>query len=155
MTEATTTQRDVDMMQHAIELARAAATAGEIPVAAVLYDDNGIVATGSNRRETDYDPTAHAEIVALREGGRLRQGWRFNDCTMAVTLEPCPMCAGALVNARLGRLVFGAWDEKAGACETLYVITEDERLNHTVETHGGVLEQECAGLLSDFFKSRR
>ena len=149
------TQHDVDMMRQAIEQAKAAADAGEIPVAAVLYDDSGIIATGSNRRETDHDPTAHAEIVALREAGRKRGGWRFNDCTMVVTLEPCPMCAGALVNARVKRLVFGAWDEKAGACESLYIITEDERLNHRVETHGGVLETECAALLSDFFKSRR
>ncbi len=149
------TQHDVEMMRQAIELAKAAADAGEIPVAAVLYDDSGIIATGSNRRETDHDPTAHAEIVALREAGRKRGGWRFNDCTMVVTLEPCPMCAGALVNARVKRLVFGAWDEKAGACESLYIITEDERLNHRVETHGGVLETECAALLSDFFKSRR
>ncbi len=149
------TQHDVEMMRQAIELAKAAADAGEIPVAAVLYDDSGIIATGSNRRETDHDPTAHAEIVALREAGRKRGSWRFNDCTMVVTLEPCPMCAGALVNARVKRLVFGAWDEKAGACESLYIITEDERLNHRVETHGGVLETECAALLSDFFKSRR
>ena len=149
------TQHDVEMMRKAIELAEAAAKAGEIPVAAVLYDDSGIVATGANRRETDHDPTAHAEIVALREAGRARGTWRFNECTMVVTLEPCPMCAGALVNARVKRLVFGAWDKKAGACESLYIITEDERLNHMVETHGGVLETECAALLSNFFKSRR
>ena len=155
MSELPPTQRDLDMMRHAIALAKETGESGEVPVAAVLYDDTGIVATGSNRREMDSDPTAHAEIVALREAGRVRKSWRFNDCTMAVTLEPCPMCAGALVNARLGRLVFGAWDEKAGACETLYVITEDERLNHTVETCGGVMEKECAGLLSDFFKARR
>ena len=155
MSEAAPTQRDIEMMRHAITLAEEAAASGEVPVAAVLYDDTDIIATGSNRRETDCDPTAHAEIIALREAGRIRQSWRLGDCTMAVTLEPCPMCAGALVNARIGRLVFGAWDKKAGACETLYVITEDERLNHTVDTCGGVLEEECAGLLSDFFKTRR
>ena len=155
MSELPPTQRDLDMMRHAIALAKEAGESGEVPVAAVLYDDDGIVATGSNRREMDCDPTGHAEIVALREAGRARNSWRFNDCTMAVTLEPCPMCAGALVNARVKRLVFGAWDEKAGACESLYIITEDERLNHRVETHGGVLETECAALLSEFFKSRR
>ena len=147
--------RDFEMMQHAIGLAEGAAAEGEVPVAAVIYDDTDIIATGCNRREQDSDPTAHAEIVALREAGRSLERWRLDDCTMAVTLEPCPMCAGALVNARLGRLVFGAWDEKAGACQSLYVLTEDERLNHTVETHGGVLEDECASLLSEFFRARR
>ncbi len=149
------TPRDLEMMRHAIELAEAAGNDGEIPVAAVIYDESEIVATGSNRREHDHDPTAHAEVVALREAGRRRGGWRLDGCSMAVTLEPCPMCAGALVNARLGRVVFGAWDEKAGACETLYMITEDERLNHSVDVLGGVLEPDCARLLSDFFKARR
>lgn len=148
-------QRDIEMMRRAITLAEQAAGEGEIPVAAVIYDDEDIIATGFNRREQDHDPTAHAEIVALREAGRAIGGWRLEHCSMAVTLEPCPMCAGALVNARLGRLVFGAWDEKAGACESLYVITEDERLNHVVDVTGGVLETECAALLSGFFAARR
>lgn len=155
MTVEGPTPRDIEMMQHAIELAEAAGREGEIPVAAVLYDEHEIIASGSNRREHDHDPTAHAEIVALREAGRRLGGWRLDRCSMAVTLEPCPMCAGALVNARLGRVVFGAWDEKAGACETLYMIPEDERLNHSVEVIGGVLEPQCARLLSSFFEARR
>ncbi|MEE2718777.1 MAG: tRNA adenosine(34) deaminase TadA [Planctomycetota bacterium] len=155
MTDAGPSPRDIAMMEHAIELAAAAGRDGEIPVAAVIYDDDEIIATGSNRREHDHDPTAHAEIVALREAGRRIGGWRLDRYSMAVTLEPCPMCAGALVNARLGRLLFGAWDEKAGACESLYMIPEDERLNHAVQVQGGVLEPRCAQLLSDFFKARR
>lgn len=157
MTEeaSTASPRDIEMMEHALELAEAAGRDGEIPVAAVIYDDTRIIATGSNRREHDHDPTAHAEIVALREAGTRTGSWRLDGCSMAVTLEPCPMCAGALVNARLGRVVFGAWDEKAGACETLYMIPEDERLNHTVEVVGGVLEPRCAQLLSSFFETRR
>jgi len=151
----TPTPRDIEMMQRAIKLAGEAAERGEIPVGAVIYDAEEIVAEGCNRREEDSDPTGHAEIVALRAAGLDRSSWRLTDCSMAVTLEPCPMCAGALVNARLGRLVFGAWDEKAGACASLYVITEDERLNHCVETIGGVLEAECASLLSTFFQARR
>jgi len=151
----TATPRDIEMMQRAMELAGEAAEHGEIPVGAVIYDEDGIIAEGCNRREEDSDPTGHAEIVALRAAGQHRSSWRLTDCSMAVTLEPCPMCAGALVNARLGRLVFGAWDEKAGACASLYMITEDERLNHCVETIGGVMESECASLLSTFFKARR
>lgn len=149
------TPRDMEMMERAITLAAEAAERGEIPVGAVIYDDERIIGEGCNRREEDSDPTGHAEIVALRAAGAHRSSWRLNDCSMAVTLEPCPMCAGALVNARLGRLIFGAWDEKAGACASLYIITEDERLNHRVETIGGVMERKCASLLSAFFKARR
>ena len=149
------TDVDIAMMERAIELAADAGMRGEVPVAAIIYRDSEIIAEAANNREETADPTGHAEMVALREAGNRLDGWRLNECSMAVTLEPCPMCAGALVNARLGRLVFGAFDPKAGACHTLYRIPEDARLNHRVEMIGGVLESRCAELLSAFFKRLR
>lgn len=146
---------DVTMMERAINLAAEAANRNEVPVAAVIYSGTEIIAEASNNREATNDPTGHAEMVALREAGLKLDTWRLKDCSMAVTLEPCPMCAGALVNARLGRLIYGAFDPKAGACHTLYTIPSDERLNHRVEMIGGVLESRCAELLRAFFKSRR
>ena len=146
---------DVTMMERAIELAAEAANRNEVPVAAVIYSGTEIIAEASNNREATNDPTGHAEMVALREAGLKLGTWRLQECSMAVTLEPCPMCAGALVNARLGRLIYGAFDPKAGACHTLYTIPSDERLNHRVEMIGGVLESRCAELLRAFFKSRR
>ncbi|MHC4082150.1 MAG: tRNA adenosine(34) deaminase TadA [Planctomycetota bacterium] len=151
--EATPT--DQAMMTRAIDLAAAAADAGEVPVAAVVYQGERILAEAANNRQATADPTGHAEIVALREAGRALGHWRLNDCSLAVTLEPCPMCAGAMVNARLGRLVYGADDPKAGACRTLYSIPTDRRLNHQVTVIGGVLDEQCAQLLSDFFGCRR
>jgi len=146
---------DVRMMKRAIELARRAALSGEVPIAAVVYRGEEILGEAANNREAHADPTGHAEIVAIREAGRRIGEWRLEGCSMAVTLEPCPMCAGALVNARLGRLVYGATDPKAGACETLYRIPGDVRLNHRVEMVGGVLAPECVELLRAFFRERR
>jgi tRNA(adenine34) deaminase len=150
-----TTPTDLAMMTRAIDLAAAAGDAGEVPVAAVVYQGQWILAEAANNRQATADPTGHAEIVALREAGRALGHWRLIDCSLAVTLEPCPMCAGAMVNARLGRLVYGADDPKAGACKTLYSIPTDRRLNHQVTVIGGVLDQQCARLLSDFFECRR
>ncbi len=146
---------DVRMMERAIELARIAAANGEIPVGAVVYRGEEILGEAANNRERCCDPTGHAEMVALREAGSRLGSWRLADCSMAVTLEPCPMCAGALVNARLKRLVYGAFDPKAGACTSLFDIPGDRRLNHRVEMIGGVEEARCAELLKAFFRRRR
>jgi tRNA(adenine34) deaminase len=151
--EATPT--DLAMMRRAIDLAAAAAEAGEVPVAAIVYQGERILAEAANNRQATADPTGHAELLALREAGRVLGHWHLVDCSLAVTLEPCPMCAGALVNARLGRLVYGADDPKAGACRTLYRIPTDQRLNHQVTVISGVLDDPCAKLLSDFFECRR
>lgn len=146
---------DVAMMERAIELARKAAAQDEVPVGAVVYRGNRIIAEGYNLREASNDPVAHAELLAVSRAGRALGEWRLSDCSLAVTLEPCPMCAGALVNARLGRLVYGATDPKAGACESLFQITTDRRLNHEVEIVSGVLADRCGQLLKDFFKQKR
>ena len=146
---------DLQMMERAIELARSAAGANEVPVGAVVYRGDQIVAEAANNREATGDPTGHAELVALRLAGERLNSWRLEGCSMAVTLEPCPMCAGALVNARLEKLVFGAYDAKAGACCSLFDIPADGRLNHRVEMIGGVEEERCAELLRSFFRRRR
>jgi tRNA(adenine34) deaminase len=146
---------DLDMMKHALELAAEAAARGEVPVGAVVYRGQEIIAEGMNMREETGDPTAHAELLAISRAGQRLGAWRLNDCSMAVTLEPCPMCAGAMVNARLGRCLYGAKDPKAGACHTLYGIPTDERLNHEVCVVGGVMEDEGGRILTDFFKCRR
>jgi len=140
---------DIAMMDRAIELAAEAADAGEVPVGAVVYQDERILAEAANNRQATADPTGHAEMVAIREAGLALGHWRLVDCSMAVTLEPCPMCAGAMVNARLGRLVYGADDPKAGACRTLYRIPSDERLNHRVTVLGGVRAPLCPGRTAD------
>jgi tRNA(adenine34) deaminase len=143
-------------MSMALEAARGAALRGEVPVGAVLLSPQGtVLACAGNRRQQDQDPTAHAEMVVLREAARKLGGWRLTGTTMVVTLEPCPMCAGALVLARVNRLVYGARDPKAGAVESLYRITEDERLNHRLEVVGGVCAQEAGELLRAFFQERR
>jgi tRNA(adenine34) deaminase len=143
-------------MQLALLEADRAAAHGDVPVGAILVDDQGaIVASGHNRREIDSDPTAHAEIVALRAAARERKSWRLSDLSLVVTLEPCPMCAGAIVNARIRRVVWGAADEKAGAMGSLFMIGEDPRLNHRVEVRRRVLAEVCAAKLRDFFASRR
>ncbi len=146
---------DVDFMEMALEQARKACYSGEVPVGAVLVRGGLVIASGRNRCEELKDPTAHAEILALREAGRILGGWRLPGCTLYVTLEPCPMCAGALVQARVDRLVYGAADPKGGACGTLYNIVQDERLNHRLAVTGGVLEDACAALLREFFRNRR
>ncbi len=150
---------DNQFMEAALALARQAAENGEIPVGALVvrYGPRGPVAIGAggNRRRCDADPTAHAEIVALRAAGTALGRWQLTDCDLFVTLEPCPMCAGALVNARIRRLVFGCRDPKAGAVETLYRITADPRLNHQVRVVEGIGAEEAAALLRAFFARRR
>jgi len=143
------------MLERALLLARRAALKGEVPVGAVLYRDGEILGEAANEREGDADPTAHAEIVALRRAGRHVGEWRLGGARMAVTLEPCPMCAGALVNARVAQLVFAAHDPKAGACGTLYEIPIDPRLNHRLQVCGGVLHRRAAAQLRGFFAARR
>lgn len=143
-------------MRLALEEAEAAAQAGDVPVGAVLVDAAGaVLARGRNRREVDQDPTAHAEIDALRAAARARGDWHLNGCTLFVTMEPCPMCAGALVNARVARVVYGCADLKAGAVDTLFEIGRDARLNHRFEVTSGVLAEECAAVLRRFFAERR
>jgi tRNA(adenine34) deaminase len=148
---------DEPMMRRALDLARHAAEIGEVPVGAVIWETSTgrVLAEGLNRRETDADPCAHAELLAVREACRVIGDWRLNHCSLAVTLEPCPMCAGAIVNARVGRVVYGADDPKAGACRSLFTLTNDPRLNHRAELVPGVLAREAAELLRGFFRARR
>jgi tRNA(adenine34) deaminase len=147
---------DQEAMRQAIALAQEAADADETPIGCVVLDAAGaIVGRGRNRREADADPTAHAEIIALRQAAAAAGTWRLKGATVVVTLEPCPMCAGAIVNARVPRLVYGAADPKAGAAGTLYNICDDSRLNHRLAVTGGVLADECAKLLQDFFRAQR
>lgn len=142
-------------MGLALAEARAALALGEVPVGAVVVVDGEVVARGHNRREVDHDPSAHAELVAIRAACAAAGSWRLPDAQVVVTLEPCPMCAGAMVAARIGRLVFGAPDPKAGACGSLYNLGADPRLPHEFEVRGGVRSEECGGLLVDFFDDRR
>ncbi len=148
---------DTDAMQLAIDEALRARDLEEVPIGCVIVHNptGNIIGRGHNLRETRHDPTAHAEIIAMRQAGESLGHWRLVDCTLVVTLEPCPMCAGAIVNARVPRLVYGCDDPKAGAVRTLYTLCEDSRLNHRVNVVAGVRSDECAGLLRDFFKSRR
>lgn len=143
-------------MGRALVLASEAADRGDVPVGAVvLGPDGAMLGEGANRREADADPTAHAEILALRAAAGARGEWRLDGCTLVVTLEPCTMCAGALVLARIDRLVLGAWDAKAGATGSVRDVVRDSRLNHRVEVVPGVREAECAGVLEEFFRDRR
>jgi tRNA(adenine34) deaminase len=142
-------------MSRAIELAAAAAAAGEVPVGAVIVVQNQLIAEGENRRERDRDPTAHAEIVALRSAGQTLGSWHLDSCTLYVTLEPCPMCAGALVQARLGQLVYGADDLKAGAIRTVLNIADSAASNHKLPVIAGILESTCRQQLQAWFAERR
>ena len=143
-------------MRAALGLARAAAVAGDVPVGAVVLDPAGaVVGTGANAREATHDPTAHAEVIALREAASALGSWQLAGHTLVVTLEPCTMCAGALVLARVERLVFGAWDPKAGAVGSLWDVVRDRRLNHRPEVVAGVREDECGAVLREFFAERR
>jgi tRNA(adenine34) deaminase len=143
-------------MDLALEEARGATTSGDVPVGAVVVDPSGaVVGSGRNRREADGDPTAHAEVLALRAAARSAGSWRLDGHTLVVTLEPCPMCAGAVVLARVARVVLGAWDPKAGAAGSVWDIVRDRRVNHRVEVVGGVREPECSALLLDFFTGHR
>jgi tRNA(adenine34) deaminase len=146
---------DEEWMRIALVAAQRAATLGEVPVGAIVVRKGEILGQGSNRREIDGDPLAHAEVLAIRDAARLIGGWRLDGATMFVTLEPCAMCAGALVLARVERLVFGARDPKAGYCGSLGDLVRDARLNHRLEVTGGVLEDECGELLRAFFRRLR
>jgi tRNA(adenine34) deaminase len=142
-------------MRRAIEVATAAET-GDVPVGAVVYGPDGAeLGTGRNERELTGDPTAHAELLALRRAATALGSWRLDGCTVVVTLEPCTMCAGALVLARVARLVFGAWEPKTGAVGSLWDVVRDRRLPHRLEVYGGVLEAECAALVQNFFRNFR
>jgi tRNA(adenine34) deaminase len=146
---------DEQWMRRAVELARRAEEAGEVPVGAVLVTDSGLVAEGWNTPVSSSDPTAHAEIQVLRSAGRGTGNYRLPGTTLYVTMEPCPMCAGALVHARVARLVFGAQDFRAGAAGTVFDIVRAPELNHRVQVEGGVLESECRELVQNFFRARR
>jgi len=146
---------DISFMRLAIEQAHRAASIGEVPIGAVVVCDGKVIASAFNRRETDRDPSAHAEFRALTEASRKLGRWRLTGCTVYVTLEPCVMCAGLMHQARIDRCVYGASDPKAGALGTLYSINDDERLNHRFEVTAGVCEEECSELLSSFFANLR
>jgi tRNA(adenine34) deaminase len=142
-------------MRLALQQARLAADHGDVPIGAVVLDPAGaVVAAGGNQRELAGDPTAHAEVLVLRQAAAALGSWRLTDHTLVVTLEPCTMCAGALVLARVARLVFGCYDPKAGAVASLFDVVRDPRLNHRVDVRGGILEAECAALLTEFFATR-
>ena len=142
-------------MRAALAEAALARSSGDVPVGAVLLDaDGSVLAIARNEREKLHDPTAHAEVLAIRRGAEVRGDWRLTDTTLVVTLEPCVLCAGAILSARIPRLVFGAWDEKAGAAGSVHDLLRDRRLNHRVEVLGGVLEAESAALLTEFFRGR-
>ena len=149
------TSEDLAMMKRALALAEQAAALGEVPVAAVVYRHGRVLAEAHNQREQAQDPTAHAEIVALRQAAAIVGSWRLDQCTMAVTLEPCPMCAGALVNARVARLVYAAADPKMGCVDTLAQLCTDPRFNHRLEVIRNVMPDEAASLLQTFFQARR
>lgn len=143
-------------MHAALTQARAAAEHGDVPIGAVVLNASGqVVGTGHNRREVDADPMAHAEVLALRAAASTLGAWRLDACTLVVTLEPCTMCAGALVQARVGRLVFGAWNDEMGAVGTLWDVVRDPRVHHRPEVISGVLAEECSELLKDFFLGHR
>jgi tRNA(adenine34) deaminase len=149
---------DVDhqhYMQQALAQAQAAQAVKEVPVGAVVVRDGVVLAAAHNERERLRDPTAHAEMIALTQAAAAVGSWRLDDCTLYVTLEPCPMCAGALVQARLKQLVYGADDPKAGAVRSLYHLLSDQRLNHQVDVVGGILADECGKMLTDFFARQR
>jgi tRNA(adenine34) deaminase len=143
-------------MRHALTLAERAADAGDVPVGALVVDASGVVVgEGWNLREVDHDPTAHAEVVALRSAAARLGSWRLEGCTLVVTMEPCPMCAGASMLARVDRIVLGAWDPKLGACGSVWDVVRDRRSTHRAEVVGGVLEQECGEVVRRFFATHR
>jgi tRNA(adenine34) deaminase len=142
----------IELMREAIAVAQQGLASNDVPVGALIVDPSGkIIATGINEREAKSDPTAHAEIVAMRKAAT--NGWRLDNHTLVVTLEPCAMCAGAIAQARISKVIFGAWDEKAGAAGSVWDVLRDPRAIHRVEVESGVLQEECAALLSEFFRS--
>ena len=151
------TTRWIEPMREALALANlASSSSGDVPVGAVLVDPDGtVVAVGKNERELSGDPTAHAEVVAIRAAAALNSNWHLNDLTLVVTLEPCAMCAGAIQASRIGRVVFGAWDERVGAAGSRYDLLRDARLGSAIEVINGVLETDCSEVLKAFFEERR
>ncbi len=150
-----TDEKHIHFMKLALEEASLAFSEGEVPVGAVLVREDVVISQAHNTRESSNDPTAHTELIAIRIGAEKGSSWRLSGATLYVTKEPCIMCAGAMVNARLGRVVYGCKDEKGGAVDSLYKLLSDRRLNHQVEVISGVLEEECALMLQRFFKERR
>lgn len=146
---------DERWMTMALELAHQAAALGEAPIGAIVVRNRVVVGQGSNRREIDVDPTAHAELIAIRQAAQTLRNWRLDDCTLYVTLEPCIQCCGSILLSRIPKIVYGAEDPKAGAARSLYRLLEDERLNHRVEVRGGVLAEGCGAILTSFFEGLR
>lgn len=146
---------DSHFMELALQQARLAPPIGEVPIGAVLVSDNRVIAAAHNYREISQDPTAHAEIIIIRKAAEQLKTWRLTNTTLYVTLEPCPMCAGAIVQARITRLVFGAWDPKAGACGSILDIPSEPRFNHRVQVTGGLCKEESRELLQEFFRTKR
>ena len=146
---------DKDFMLEALAQAKKAENAGEMPVGCVIVKDGRIIARGHNEREISHDPTAHAEIVAIRRAAEALGSWRLNGCALYVTLEPCPMCAGAIVQSRVEKLVFGAYDDAAGCAGSVYRITEDPAFNHFCKAEGGIMECECKAMIDEFFAGKR
>ena len=146
---------DSHYMELALQQAALAPPVGEVPIGAVLVHNHEVIAAAHNYREISQDPTAHAEMVVIRKAAERLRTWRLTDTILYVTLEPCPMCAGAMVQSRIARLVFGAWDPKAGACGSIFDIPAERRLNHRVQVMGGLLEQESRKLLQEFFRAKR
>ena len=150
-----TTASDEKWMRHALEMAKCAEQAQEVPVGAVIVCNEQIIAESWNQPIQLHDPSAHAEMGVIRKASEAIQNYRLTDCTLYVTLEPCPMCVGAMIHARIKRLVFGAYDPKAGAVKSVFRLIDDPRHNHAVSRSGGVLEQECGAILKAFFQARR
>ncbi|MBQ6460468.1 MAG: tRNA adenosine(34) deaminase TadA [Exiguobacterium sp.] len=148
-------ERDERFMQLAIEVAKKAEAIGEVPIGCVIVKGDQVIATGHNRRETDRLAAAHAEMIAIETANETLENWRLEDCELYVTLEPCPMCAGAIVLSRVKRVIFGAHDPKGGCCGTLMNLVQDERFNHQAEVTENVLAEECGQLLTDFFRALR
>ena len=153
--ESSQTEIDIRYMRNAIDQAYIAQENGDVPIGAIIVHQGTIIAKAYNQREQLNDPTAHAEIIALTQASELLSTWRLHGCTVYVTLEPCTMCAGALVLARIDRLVFGCDDPKTGACGSLYNVVQDQRLNHRIPTKKGILKDECSKQISEFFQKKR
>jgi tRNA(adenine34) deaminase len=152
---ASSLTNDEQYIRNALDVAREAARRNEVPVGAVIVREGSIIAAAANRTLRDQDPTAHAEVLAIREASAKLERWRLDDCTLFVTVEPCAMCAGAIVLSRLKRVVFGAWDEKAGMVGSVEDLLRHPRLNHRPEVRAGVLAEDCARLIADFFTNQR
>ena len=148
-------EKDVFFMQKALKQAQIAYKKDEVPIGCVIVKNDVVIAKGYNQKIAKNNALMHAELIALKNAQKKLNDWHLNECTMYVTLEPCPMCAGACINTRLGRIVFGAPDSKAGCCGTLYNLPQDKRFNHRPQVEGGVLQKECGQILSNFFKGKR